>query len=64
MKERGEIYDIKTIERYEFDPEMLKNDMLLKQPLVFRGVAKDWTAVSIGAKNSSENITTKLRLRF
>ena len=50
MKERGELYDIKSIERHAFDPEMLKNDTLLKQPLVFRGVAKDWSAVQHWSK--------------
>src|SRR6478672_2224181 len=50
MKDRGEVYDIKEIERYEFTPELIEQAELLKRPLVFRGVAKDWPAVQKWSK--------------
>lgn len=45
MAERGEAYDLSQIEYKELEPLLANKKDLLKQPLIFRGVAKDWDAV-------------------
>jgi hypothetical protein len=50
MKERGRTIDVKEIEHYSLEPLLGDRDALLKKPLVFRGVAKDWPAVKNWSK--------------
>jgi hypothetical protein len=50
MKNRGQIYSLTEYEKFEFTDDLLQNDELLKKPIVFRGVAKDWSAVQNWSK--------------
>jgi lysine-specific demethylase 8 len=42
---RAEVYKSEIYELESFSPDIFKNDLYLKQPIVFRGAAKDWPAV-------------------
>lgn len=50
MKDRGELYPLSSYERTEFSKDIFEDDLYLKQPIVFRGVAKDWPAVQNWSK--------------
>lgn len=45
IKDRAEVYDYSIYERKDFSPDIFKDNLYLKQPMVFKGVAKDWPAV-------------------
>lgn len=51
VKKRGEEYDYSVYEMKEFSTEIFKNDKYLKQPIVFRGLAKEWPAVKKWSKS-------------